>query len=100
MWSSNARLYVNASNLDVLKQEDQNVLPYSILDRDLYLSLQLSDEDDIMASVNRAVQCIHKKGGVYEEEEAARGIPTPLSAGGLATSASWPTLRRSPATIY
>ena len=53
MWSSNARLYASASNLDVLKKEDQRVLLNSILDRDLFLSLQLVDKDDFMAGVDK-----------------------------------------------
>ena len=31
MWASNARLYAKASNMEVLKNEDQKVLLYNIL---------------------------------------------------------------------
>ena len=53
VWSSNARLYASASILDVLKKEDQRVLLNSILDRDLFLSLQLVDDDNFMAGIEK-----------------------------------------------
>ena len=53
MWSSNTRLYASASNLDVLNNEEQRVLLSSIVDRDLFLSLQLIDDDGFMAGVDK-----------------------------------------------
>ena len=35
MWASNARLYANASNMEVLKDDNQKVLLCNILERDL-----------------------------------------------------------------
>ena len=51
MWASNARLYANASNMEVLKNEDQKVLLYNILERDLYLSLLLDEGDGFLAGL-------------------------------------------------
>ena len=53
VWSSNARLNASARNLDVLNNEDQRVLLNSILDRDLFHSLQLIDDDGFMARVDK-----------------------------------------------
>ena len=53
MWASNTRLYANASNMEVLKDDDQKVLLYNILERDLYLSLQLADGDGFLAGVDK-----------------------------------------------
>ena len=59
MWASNARLYANASNMEVLKGDDQKVLLCNILERDLYLSLQLEDGDGLLAGVDKVI-------GVYD----------------------------------
>jgi hypothetical protein len=53
MWASNARLYANASNMEVLKDDNQKVLLCNILERDLYLSLQLADGDGFLAGVDK-----------------------------------------------
>ena len=37
----------------MLNNEDQRVLLHSILDRDLYLSLQLMDDDGFMSGVDK-----------------------------------------------
>ena len=51
MWAVNARLNASASNMEVLKEKDQKGILYTILERDLFLSLQLGERDGFMAGV-------------------------------------------------
>ena len=53
MKASNLSLYANASNMELLKPEDQKVLLYNILERDLYLSLQLGEGDSFTAGADK-----------------------------------------------
>ena len=53
IWTANTKLWANASNMNVLKHEDQKVLLCSILERDLYLSLNLTAGDDFMDGVTK-----------------------------------------------
>ena len=65
IWAANAKLYANASKLNVLRNEDQKVLLCSILERDLYRSLNLTAGDNFVQGVDKVKEVFDGRCSIF-----------------------------------